>query len=273
MAIRLTVEIQYSVRRSDKGMKKITVDLEKTVHMVEQVSRNRLILAIFLVVDGVIFLMNPERPVEDMERAVALCMILTAGAMIIAKITARERFSSFLPALLLLAAGGLMHFFPDALSAYFRLMLALLIVINGSLNLLSILGLNRAKETLAAMESKGKNALSRLKKSKDLENGFQEQTKKYLRPLHQVVSETEGHKVVSFVTNLLSVILGVLLLVQANISITVFGLIFIYVGISDFLLAFGTRKIAQKLRDRKFKEILFEETDEHEKSTIEQDPD
>jgi ABC-type multidrug transport system fused ATPase/permease subunit len=152
-------------------------------------------------------------------------------------------------------------------------MLALLIVINGSLNLLSILGLNRAQETLAAMESKGKNALSRLKKSKDLENGFQEQTKKYLRPLHQVVSETEGHKVVSFVTNLLSVILGVLLLVQANISITVFGLIFIYVGISDFLLAFGTRKIAQKLRDRKFKEILFEETDEHEKSTIEQDPD
>ena len=60
--------------------------------------------------------------------------------------------------------------------------------------------------------------------------------------------------------NLLSVILGVLLLVKADLSITVFGLIFVYVGISDFVMAFRTRKVSEKLRNGEFSEILFEKT-------------
>ena len=41
-------------------------------------------------------------------------------------------------------------------------------------------------------------------------------------------------------------------------------MIFIYVGFSDFLLAFRTRKISEKLRDKQFREILIEEADENE---------
>ncbi|MBR7174211.1 MAG: hypothetical protein IKD50_07270, partial [Clostridia bacterium] len=88
-------------------MKKI--DLEKTVQTIERISQNRLILAIFLVIDGIVFLANPEQPVEEMGRSVAICMALAAGAMIIAKIVAKERLIRFIPALILLAAGGLMY--------------------------------------------------------------------------------------------------------------------------------------------------------------------
>lgn len=245
-------------------MKKITIDIEKTVLTVERISRNRMILAIALTVDGFMFLLNPGQTVEGMGRAIAITMLLAAGAMIITKITVKEPFVRFLPALILLAAGGLLYFFPKGLSAYFRLFLALLIIINGVVNLLSVLGLNSAKGILVTVEDKAQRAFSRLNSPKDLENGLQEQTKRYIRPLHQVVSESKGHKAVTVVTNLFSVILGVLLLVKADLSITIFGVIFIYVGFSDFLLAFRTRKISEKLRDKKYMEILLEETDEHE---------
>lgn len=245
-------------------MKKITIDIEKTALMVERISRNRLILAIALVVDGVLFLLNPGQTVEGMGRAIAITMMLAAGTLIITKISVKEPFVRFLPALILLAAGGLLWFFPEKLSASFRFLLALLIIINGIVNLMSILGLSHTQDILATLDEKARKAFSRIKNSEDLENGLQEQTRRYMRPLHQVVSESEGHKAGSVVINLLSVILGVLLLVKADISITIFGIIFIYVGISDFLLAFKTRKISEKLRDKQYKEILFEETDGHE---------
>lgn len=245
-------------------MKKTPIDIEKTALLVERISRNRLILAIALIVDGILFLLNPGKTVEGMGRAIAISLLLAAGVMIIAKISVKEPFSRFLPALILLAAGGLMYFFPDVISAYFRIILALLIIINGSVNLLSILGLSRAQGILVTLKDRADSLRSRLKKPKDFENGIQEQTKRYIRPLYQVVSESEGHKVVSIVTNVFTVILGILLLVKADLSITIFGVIFIYVGFSDFLLAFRTRKISEKLRDKQFREILIEEADENE---------
>ena len=239
-------------------MKKI--DLEKTVQTIERISQNRLILAIFLVIDGIVFLANPEQPVEEMGRSVAICMALAAGAMIIAKIVAKERLIRFIPAFILLAAGGLMYFYPDVLSAYFRLLLALVIIINGALNLLDVMGLSRAREMLTALRDKAAKFFSRVKTPKTFDDGIDEQANKYFRPLQKIVSESEGHKAVYFVVNLLSVILGVLLLVKADLSITVFGLIFVYVGISDFVMAYRTRKVSEKLRNGEFSEILFEKT-------------
>ena len=219
-------------------MKKASFDLEKALKTVERISQNRLILALFLVVDGILFLANPEQPVEGMGQSIAICMVLAAGAMIVAKIVAKERLVRFIPALLLLA---------------------LVIIINGLLNLFDLLGLGRARETVTALRDKITSLFSRVKTPKDLDNGIDEQCNRYLRPLQKIVSESKRLKAVYFVTNLLSVSLGVLLLVQPNLSITAFGLIFIYVGISDFVMVFRTRKISEKLRNREFRDILFEE--------------
>lgn len=240
-------------------MKKASFDLEKTLKTIERISQNRLILALFLVVDGILFLTNPAQPVEGMGQSIAICMVFAAGAMIVAKIVAKEHLVRFIPALLLLAAGVLMYFYPDVLSAYFRLLLALVIIINGLLNLFDLLGLGHARETVTTLRDKITSLFSRVKTPKDLDNGINEQSNRYLRPLQKIVSESKGRKPVYFVTNLLSVSLGVLLLVQPNLSITAFGLIFIYVGISDFVMVFRTRKISEKLRNREFRDILFEE--------------
>ena len=143
-------------------MKKTPIDIEKTALLVERISRNRLILAIALIVDGILFLLNPGKTVEGMGRAIAISLLLAAGVMIIAKISVKEPFSRFLPALILLAAGGLMYFFPDVISAYFRIILALLIIINGSVNLLSILGLSRAQGILVTLKDRADSLRSRL---------------------------------------------------------------------------------------------------------------
>ena len=246
-------------------MKKASFDLIKAAQTVERISQNRLILALFLLIDGIVFLANPQQPVEDMGRSIAICMAFAAGAMIIAKIVAKERLVRFIPALILLAAGGLMFFYPNVLSAYFRLLLALVIIINGLLNLFDILELNRAWEMITALRDKITGIFSRVKTPKNLDDGIDEQGNRYLRPLQKIVSESEGHRIIYFVSNFLSVILGVLLLVQPNLSITVFGMIFVYVGISDFVMAFRTRKISEKLRNREFREILFEEPEEQKK--------
>ena len=250
-------------------MEKKTVDIEKITHRVEQVVQNRLIIAILLIVDGVVFLMNPGKTVEEMGRAIAISMALAAAAMVITRIAAKERFVRFLPVLILLAAAGLMYFFPAFLSGCFRIILALLIIINGIVNLFNILGVNYSQGVFGTVEGTVRTAASKVKRSKELEEGIQEQTKKYLRPIHQIVSETKGHKTVFIVTNILSVILGVLMLAKPDLSISIFGAIFIYVGFSDFLLAFRAKKIAEKLRDKKFREILFDETNEQGNQTEE----
>jgi uncharacterized membrane protein HdeD (DUF308 family) len=250
------------MEKEKQAMKKTTIDIEKAAHTVEQISKNRLILAILLVVDGIIFLINPGQPVEGMGRAVATSIMIAAGALIISKIAAKERFVNFLPALILLAAGALMYFFPHVFSAYFRIIIALFITINGVVNLSGVLGLGRVHGFLVTFNSKASDLSSKVKTPEELNNGFDGQAEKYMRPLHKIVSESQGNKAVFFATNLLSVILGVLLLVKPDLSITIFGVIFIFVGVNDFLLAFRTRKISEKLRDKKYREILFEETDE-----------
>ena len=58
------------------------------------------------------------------------------------------------------------------------------------------------------------------------------------------------HKAVYFAINLLAVILGVMLLVRPNISITIFGVIMIYAGSSNLVMAFRTRKISKELRNK-----------------------
>lgn len=247
---------------NDMDMEKKTGKLEKIVRFIERVAQNRLIIAILLVVDGFLFLMNPEQPVEGMGRTLAITMVFAAAVMIFARIVAKERFARFLPALLLLAVGGLMYFFPQALSAYFRLILALLIMMNGIVNLLGVLGVNYSQGVFGTVEGRVRKAVSRVKTTKELDEGFDEQAARYLSPLQRIVTGAKGNKVFFFVLSLLSVLLGLFLLVKPDLAITIFGVIFILVGISDFLLAYRTMKVSEKLHDKRFREILLDGTEE-----------
>ena len=235
---------------SGNELKKKTIDPEKIMRTVERISQNRFIIAIFLVIDGFVFLLNPAESVENMGRAIATSMVFAAGAMIIAKIVAKERFVHFLPALILLAAGVLMYFYPTFLSAYFRLLLALFIVINGTINLLDILGLTQAREFVTALKDKAEKFFSRIKSPQAIEEGMEGEAGKILNPLDKIISESNRHKAVYFTINLLAVILGVMLLVRPNLSITIFGLIMIYAGSSNLVMAFRTWKISKDLRDK-----------------------
>jgi len=249
-------------------MEKKRFSIEKIVHWVERVAQNRMIIALLLVVDGILFLMNPEEPVENMGRTLAITMVFAAAVMIFARIVAKDRFRRFIPALILLAVGGVMYFFPQALSAYFRLILALAIMMTGIVNLLDILGVNYKQGTMGNVEGKVRNVVSKVKTTKELDEGFDEQALRYVRPLNQVVSATKGHRTIFFITSLLSVLLGALLLIKPDLSITIFGVIFVYVGISDFLLAYRAGKISQKLREKKYREILFDGTEKQENGAV-----
>ena len=240
------------------------INLEKIVHVIEQVMKNRLIIAIMLIVDGIVFLMNPEQPVENMGRTLAVSMAFAAAVMIFARIVAKERFVRFIPALILLALGGLMYFFPDMLSAYFRLILALVIIMNGIVNLLSVLGVNYSQGFFGILDGKVRNAASKIKSPKEMEEGFDEQAVKYLNPLQRIVSASKGNKTVFFITSLLSILLGLLVLIKPDVSISVFGVIFLYIGVCDFLLAFRTQGVSAKLREKKYREILFDPNDVNE---------
>ena len=235
---------------SGNELTKKTIDFEKIMRTVERISQNRFIIAIFLVIDGFVFLFNPAESVENMGRAIAGSMVLAAGAMIIAKIVAKERFVRFLPALILLAAGVLMYFYPNFLSAYFRLLLALVIVIQGTINLLDVLGLTQAREFVTALRDKAVKFFSRIKNPKQIDEGMEGEAGKILNPLYKIVSESKWHKAVYFAINLLAVILGVMLLVRPNISITILGVIMIYAGSSNLVMAFRTRKISKELRNK-----------------------
>ncbi len=121
---------------------------------------------------------------------------------------------------------------------------------NGTINLLDILGLTQAREFVTALKDKAEKFFSRIKSPQAIEEGMEGEAGKILNPLDKIISESNRHKAVYFTINLLAVILGVMLLVRPNLSITIFGLIMIYAGSSNLVMAFRTWKISKDLRDK-----------------------
>lgn len=109
--------------------------------------------------------------------------------------------------------------------------------------------------------------------NKDLYEGVEKQKERFMNPLKNVVGKTNKSSILYIVTNAASIILGILLLMFSSISMIACGIIFIYTGTSDLLIAMRTMNVSKKIKEKKFKEIFYAEDIKDEEEGEQNKPD
>ena len=251
------------------------LNLDKTAKTVEDLSkkvdvitRNRLVIAIFLIVDGITFLLNPDTTLGGMAQNIILIMLLATLSVFLTSLASKTKdIKTIVISLIVLVVGAFFYFYPDIIAAYIQLLLSLFIIYDGMVNLSNVLNLNIlsrfTKFVARKFERKPK------KKSKDakfkevddnIDKGLEEQAEKLMNPLKNIVGKANKSSILFIIANTASITLGVILLVFPGASMMIWGIIFLYTGLTNLSIAARTTHLFQKIKERRFKEILFEES-------------
>lgn len=254
----------------DKIIKKI----EKISSKVDIIMRNRLIVAFFLILDGVTFLLNPDTTLSEMARNIIFLILLAAFSVFITNLATKTKdLKTITLSLIILILGIVFYIYPDFIAAYMQLLLALFIIYNGAVNIAKVLNLSdklskyvkifKGKpkpKTKTKIKTKAKAA--RNAKFKEVDNsineGLEQQKQKLVSPLKNIVNKSRKHSVLFIIANSASIILGIILLIFPDVSMMMWGLIFIYTGLPNFFAAMKSMNLFKKIKEKKFKEILYD---------------
>ena len=261
------------------------LDLEKAAEKAEGVVNNvtaimqsGLIIAFFLIIDGITFILNPENTLRGMAQNIILIVILATASIFLTSVFAKPRKrKTIIISLLLLIISIILWIFPDFIAAYLWLALSLFIIGNGLYNIAKILNLTEKatkfihpiKERIAKIKEaraarKSKTLLTESDKAqfkgvdKDLNKGLEEQATKLLTPFQGMVEKSKKSSILFIITNSISVIFGVVLLVYPDASITLWGIIFLYTGLTGFYSGLKAMNIFKKIKEKRFKEIYYD---------------
>lgn len=263
-------------------MAKKKINFDNTIKKVEGISnkvdiimRNRLIIAFFLIVDGITFLLNPDTTLEGMARNIILLVLLAAFSVLIANLASKTKDrKTIIISIIILIVGVIAYIYPDFVAAYMQLLLALFIIYDGLVNISNALNLDWMTKFTGAVSEKYNKVANRNKaktskkkeeekeKFKEIDNnindGLEEQKKKLINPLKNIVNKTSKSSKLFIAANVISIILGIVLLIFPDVSMMVWGLIFLYTGLPNLFAAMKSMDLFKKLKEKRFKEILFD---------------
>ena len=263
-------------------------NLDKTVKKVENLSntvdiimRNRLIVAIFLIVDGITFMLNPDTTLPEMARNIILLVLLAAISVFITNLASKAKDAKTIAiSLAIIIVSIIFYIYPDIISAYMQLFLALFIIYDGLTNLANYFNLTRlsrytqslSEKITKLINKKPKNvSKERQEKLKEIDNninvGLEEQKEKLISPLKNIVNKSSKFSTLYIIANAASIILGLILLIFPGVSMMVWGLIFLYTGLSNLFVAIKTMDLTNKLKQKRFKEIIFDAKKDDQKKT------
>ncbi|MBQ8984561.1 hypothetical protein IJ098_01735 [Candidatus Saccharibacteria bacterium] len=261
-------------------------NLDDTAKKVEDISgkvniimRNRLIIAIFLMIDGITFITNPDNTMGEMAKSIIMILLFATLTVLITNLVSKTKdIKTIVVSLAVLAAGTFFYFYPDLISAYIQLLLSLFIIYDGVTNIAKALNLTWLSKFTRAVakkfnsigngKKKGKKATDEKFKEvdKNLNEGLEQQKAKLINPLRSIVGKTKKSSALFIVINAVSIAFGVILLIFPGVSMTIWGIIFLYMGLSSLMVAAKTMNLAKKIKERKFKEILLGEDQKATKS-------
>lgn len=240
----------------DSTMKKV----ENISNKVDVIMRNRLIIAIFLIVDGITFIFNSNASLTGMARNIIIIVLVASFSTLSTNICSKTKDKkSIIISIVILIIGIIVFIYPDIISAYIQVLFALFIIYDGVINILNTLNLNKLSGYTQVIAKKFDNIINRKNTNNSFEEGVEEQKERFINPLKNIVNKTNKFSILYIITNIASVILGLLLLMFSNTSIIIWGVIFIYTGISDLLVAMRTMNISKKIKEKKFNEIIYDE--------------
>lgn len=248
---------------ADSTAKKI----ESLTGAVDVISRNRLVIAILLIVDGVTFLSNPDATLTGMAQGIILVLLLATLSIFFTAIFSKTKdIKTIIISAIVLILGACFYFYPDYIATYIQLLLSLFIIYNGLANISHVLNLrilNRVTGLFGKLFSSNKKSKARDAKFKEVDDGInremEQQANKLFSPFKSILKESGKSSAFFIIVNVISIIFGIVLLIAPSVSMSIWGLIFLYTGISSFVVAARATNLTQKIRERKFKEILMSE--------------
>ena len=92
----------------------------------------------------------------------------------------------------------------------------------------------------------------------NINDGLVQQKEKLITPLVNIVNKTKKSSILFIFANVVSIILGIILLIFPDVSMMVWGIIFLYTGLPNLFAAIKSIQISKKLKEKKYKEILFD---------------
>lgn len=227
--------------------------------------RNRLIIAIFLIIDGITFMLNPNGSLSEMARSIIILVLLASFSTLITNLSTKTKDrKSIITSIVILLIGIVLYIYPDLVSAYMQLILSLFIIFDGIMNILNTSNINKLSGYSKDIIKKYKNISNNKKSNKDLNKktedvifkdvnknvneGIEQQKEKLITPLKNIVNKTNKSSLLYIVINIASIILGITLIIFPDVSMAVWGIIFLYTGLSDLLIFMKTMKVSKKVK-------------------------
>lgn len=172
---------------------------------VDIIMQNRLIIALFLIVDGITFLLNPHGSLSEMARSIIILVLLAFFLILITNLSAKTKdIKSIVISIIILIVGIVLYIYPDLISAYIQLILALFIILNGLNNIANVLNVNKLSIYTKTITEKYNNIVNN-KRDKDLKKekeekmeivnsnfneGIKQQKERLITPLKSIVDKS-----------------------------------------------------------------------------------
>ena len=230
----------------EKEQKKITEKIEDTSKKIDSIMHNRLIIAIFMILDGINFILNPVQSVEMMAQTIACFAFIASGASLITNIKNRDT-KSIIFAIAMIIISICTFVFPKVFALNLRGLIGIFIIINGLINIFNIIKLDKVSTQLLNTENKRKDKFDNNETDQSFNKGvILEQTGKVINPINNVIEKSSNKSsVLYFALNVLSIILGLFLFTSKNVTLVVCGLILIYSGSFDLLMFIKSYKLSK----------------------------
>ena len=257
-----------------KSQEETAKKIEAISNTINVIMQNRLIIAFLFVADGVTFILNPDTTLPEMAKSIILLILLAAVSVLATNLAAKVKDRKTIAiSIVVIILGAIFYFYPDFVSAYIQLLLALFIIYEGIMNISGALNSSRLSKFTRSLAEKynktfnkkpeTKKEKAQREKFKEIDNninaGLEQQKEKLINPLKGIVEKTNKSSKLYIVANAASIILGLILLIFPDVSMVIWGLIFLYTGLPNLIATIKVMNLSQKIKERKFKEIVLDD--------------
>ena len=233
------------------GSKKIIEKIENIINQLGCMMSSRLFIALFMIIDGISFMINPKSTMRSMAQTVALCAFIASSGILITTIkTDKRNIKTIIMTILMMIICVFVFINPKFFAQNLRILLAIFIILNGLINIFNILKLDKISSNLTYTENQLKNKFTEGKKQKEFDKEvILTQTGRLVNPVINFIEQASGNTILYLMLNIISVILGIFVFIADDVSFLICGIILIYTGIFDLLIFIRAKNLSRKAKN------------------------
>ena len=132
-----------------------------------------------------------------------------------------------------------------------RILLAFFIILNGLINIFNIIKLDKVSSYISKAEEELKEKFEDDGTDKDYNrDAIIKEVEKVINPVNNFIKKTNENSILYFILNIISIVLGLFLFTNQNITLIVCGVILIFTGLSDMIMYLKSNK-SSKTNEKK----------------------